>query len=218
MAGLSHAPAEPLSVVELAAVAAAVGRAESLTSAEIRIAVRTRPLRAPPLMPVVWAALVALLGPWLLVLVPALSSRTLSPLDLLSLQALIFVGLSVVLMLPPLARRVVPKAAYRAAAREAALDQFLAHGIAQTDGRTGILIYIAVEERLVEVVADSGVHEALGHAAWSEICAAVASQAGQGHLAAGLIAAAERAGELLAGHLPREAGDADTLSNHVILM
>jgi len=202
---------DPLTAEDQTAVAAAVGRAEALTSAEIRIAVRTRPLLAPPLFPVVWAALIAMLTPWLLALTVSLSAF-----DLLGVQALVFVAVCTILMLPQLARRIVPKAAYRAVAREAALDQFLAHGIAQTEGRTGILIYVAVQERLVEVVADSGVHQLLGHDAWSEICAAVATHAEQGHLGEGLVAAAERAGVLLSRHLPRTAGDTDALPNHVI--
>ena len=137
---------------------------------------------------------------------------------LLAVQAVLFVVLASVLMLPGVVHRVIPRLSLKAAARSAAIETFLAYGIPQTAGRTGILIYAAARERLVEVVADEGVHTPLGHGAWQDICDAVASRARQGSLADGLVCGVEKAGELLSGPLPRRPGDRNELANHVIVL
>ncbi|MFG1348737.1 TPM domain-containing protein [Xanthobacter autotrophicus] len=215
------APASPtedavgigLSEAALLRIADAIATAEAKTSAEIRVVVAQAPLVQHPFFSVLWASLAALVLPWLVVLVRPMPSLT-----TLTVQAVLFVVIAAVLMLPSVAPRVVPRLALKAAARSAAIETFLAYGIPQTAGRTGILIYAAARERLVEVVADEGVHTPLGHGAWQEICGAVASRARQGSLADGLVCGVEKAGELLSGALPRGPDDRNELSNHVIVL
>lgn len=194
-------------------IADAVAAAEEKTAAEIRVVVSRAPLVQHPFFSVLWASLGALVVPWLVVFI-----NPMPPLSLLAVQAVLFVVFASVLMLPSIAPLVIPRLALKAAARSAAIELFLGHGIPQARGRTGILIFAAARERLVEVVADEGAHTPLGHAAWKEICEQVAYQAGQGSLADGLVAGVERAGDLLAGPLPRQLGTANALSNHVIIL
>lgn len=194
-------------------IADAVAAAEAKTSAEIRVVVARAPLVQHPFFSVLWASLAALVLPWVVVLVQPMPA-----LPLLAVQAMLFIVIATVLMLPSLAQKVIPRLALRSAARAAAIELFLGHGIPQTRGRTGILIFAAARERLIEVVADEGVHTPLGHGAWSEICAAVAERAGHGSLAEGLVAGVERAGELLSGPLPRTPGHRNELANHVIVL
>ncbi|QRG04980.1 hypothetical protein EZH22_17805 [Xanthobacter dioxanivorans] len=198
---------------ELLRIADAVAAAEAKTSAEIRVVVARAPLVQHPFFSVLWAALAALVLPWAVLILNPMPAST-----VLSLQAGLFVVIAAVLLLPGIASRVIPRLAQKSAARSAALEIFLAHGIPQTPGRTGILIFVAARERLVEVVADEGVHTPLGHGAWQDICDAVAQRAGQGSLAEGLVAGVEKAGKLLSGPLPRKPGDRDELSNHVIVL
>ncbi len=194
-------------------IAAAVAAAEAKTSAEIRVVVAREPLIQHPFYSIMWAALLALVSPWPLAIF--LSMRTL---QLLSIQAAVFMVAAGVLMLPSIAQRVVPRLAMKAAARAAAIEMFLAHGIPQTQGRTGILIFAAAQEHLIEVVADEGVHVPLGHAAWQDICERVAEQAKAGNLADGLTAGVQKAGELLAGPYPSQPGEKNDLDNRVILI
>lgn len=198
---------------ELLRIADAIAAAEAKTSAEIRVVVARAPLVQHPFYSLLWASLAALVLPWIAVMLNPLTA-----LSTLSLQAAVFVVCTSVLMLPSIAPRVVPRLALKYAARSAALEVFLAHGIPQTKGRTGILIFAAARERLVEVVADEGVHTPLGHGAWLDICEAVAARAKQGSLAEGLIAGVEKAGNLLSGPLPHRPGERDELVNHVIVL
>ncbi|MFG1301832.1 hypothetical protein V5F49_18755 [Xanthobacter sp. V3C-3] len=197
----------------LVRISEAVRAAEQKTSAEIRVVVTRMPLVQHPFFSVLWASLLALVVPWLVVL-----ARPMPALSILSMQAALFVVLAAALMLPGIAPRVVPRLALKAAARSAAVETFLSYGIPQTAGRTGLLIFAAVHERMVEVVADEAAHTPLGHAAWAEICEAVAARARQGNLGDGLIAGVSLAGDLLAGPLPRQPGDRDELPNQVVIL
>lgn len=194
-------------------ISEAVRAAEQKTSAEIRVVVTRAPLVQHPFYSVLWASLLALVVPWLLVL-----ARPMPALSVLSFQAALFVVVAAALLLPGVAPRAVPRLALKAAARSAAVETFLAYGIPQTAGRTGVLIFAAVHERMVEVVADEAVHTPLGHAAWAEICDAVAARAREGSLAEGLVAGVTLAGDLLSGPLPRQPGDRDELPNQVVVL
>ncbi len=203
---------DTLDPIALERIRAAVADAEASTSAEIRVVVLTRPLIDHLFYPLMWAAFAALVLPWLLVvLVP------LRPVTLLAVQAALFAVLAGALSLPGLSRRVIPRAVRRAAARSAALDRFLTLGIHLTESRTGLLILVAVRDRLVEVVADEGIQSALGMQASTAICAAVAERAGAGDLAEGLVTAVSLAGQQLAGPFPRRDGDRNELPDHVIV-
>ncbi len=203
---------DPLDPAALARIAAAVGEAESHTSAEIRVVVLTRPLIAHPFYPVLWAAAAALALPWLLLL--AMPFR---PLSLLAIQAGVFVALAGVLSMPALARLTVPPGARRAAARAAALDRFLTLGIHLTDSRRGLMILVAVPDRLVEVVADAAIQSALGPQASAAICAAVAGQGRAGDLTGGIVTGVSLAGQQLAAPFPRGPQDRNELADHVIV-
>lgn len=210
---MAHGIPSPLSGTEQVRIVQAVGAAEARTSAEIRVVVRQSPLVTHSLYSLLWAALASLVLPWGLLL-----AWPLEPFSLLAAQAGAFVILAALFLHPALAPRMVPRHALRTAAREAALEQFFAHGIPQTAGRTGILILAAAPERLVEVVADEGVHRLLGHEAWAAVCAAVSQRAGQGDLASGLVAGVDLAGELLGGPLPRQPGDVNELDDRVVIV
>ncbi|MFG1481120.1 hypothetical protein V5F53_21085 [Xanthobacter sp. V4C-4] len=191
----------------------AIAAAERKTSAEIRVVITRAPLVQHPFFSVMWSALAALVLPWAVAV-----AWPMGALSILQLQAIIFLVAAGVLMLPQLTERAVPRLALKAAARSAAIEAFLAHGISRTKGRTGILIFAAARERLVEVVADEGVHTPLGPVAWAEICDAVAREAKRGSLAGGLVSGVQKAGDLLAGPLPHRPGDVNELTDRVIIL
>lgn len=196
-----------------ARIEAAVSAAEARTSAEIRVAVTSAPLVAHSYHAALWAALIALAAPW-----PLLLLRHPHPAWLLAFQGALFIVLCLAFALPPVRRRLIPRAEARLAASGLARSVFLAHGLHQTTGRTGLLILVAPGERLVEVVADEGIHARLGTQAWQRICAAVSERAGQGDLVSGIEAAVALAGELLAGPFPRSADDRNEINDRVVLL
>lgn len=194
-------------------LAAAIGRAEAETAGEIRVLVSTRPLVDHVPYALQWAGAAALLAPWpLAFLLPVTVAQ------MLALQGLVLVVLGSVLVFTPLGRRCVPAAVERAATRHAALDHFLGFGIHQTRQRTGVLIFIAVSEHRVEVVADEAIHARVGTTAWEVVCAHVLAEAGEGRLVEGIEAGIVEAGRLLATHIPSTGGSRDELSNRPVLL
>lgn len=207
-------PAPPVLVsADQDRLAAAIRQAEAGTAGEIRVVISTRPLIAHPFFGLMWAALLALMLPWPLAIFTRLDTPA-----LLSAQALCFAVAGLILLFTPLAGAVVPRAVREAAARGPALDHFLALGMSATRGRTGVLIFVALPDRVVEVVADAAIHEKVGHDAWGEVCAAVIAGAGSGRLAAGLEAGIAAAGRVLAAHAPAGPDDANELPDRVILL
>jgi len=202
-----------LTEAQQAILAAAVRNAEANTSGEIRVVILTRPLIRHPFFGLMWAALLALLLPWPLALLTTLATPV-----LLSLQACAFVLAGAVLIFTPLGALTIPRRAREDAGRAAAIDQFLALGMHQTKGRTGVLIMVAPAEHLVEVVADEAIHSRVGHDAWQGVCAAVLSSARQGQLVAGLAEGVAEAGRVLALYAPRSPDVGNELPDRVIVM
>ncbi len=163
------------------------------------------------LVPVLWAAVAALLLAWLLHLTTSLTATL-----ILSLQSIGFIGLSLLLSWPELRYRIVPPALAEDATHRAALAQFMAHGVHLTAARTGVLLYVSMRPRRIELIADSGIHAKVPPETWDRTVALVAAEARAGRLADGLAAAIRTLGDVLAQHFARGAADRNELANRVI--
>ena len=96
----------------------------------------------------------------------------------------------------------VPRSvAYRRASANA-VRQFLAHGIHNTEGRSGVLLFVSIAERYAEVVADSGINAKVDQGEWNSMVATLVDHAAKDDLARGYIIAIGQAGSLLAKHFP----------------
>ena len=195
---------------EHARLAREIRDAESNTSGEIYVVV-AHSADAFRLVPVLWGAVVALLLPWVLHLTTMLSTTL-----ILVLQPVAFVVVSALLSLPQLRTRVVPSGLASEAAHRAAMAQFMAHGVHLTDERTGVLIYVCMHPRRIEVVADAGVHQRVGQQQWEAMVAQIATDARVGRLSEGLALAIQKTGAVLAEHFPRMANDRNALPDRVV--
>lgn len=84
-------------------------------------------------------------------------------------------------------------------ATERALDLFSHLRVWDTQHNNGVLIYLLLADRDVEIVADRGIHARAGTAQWEEICRLMESAFRQGDYETGVI----RGIEAVAGHLAR---------------
>jgi len=184
--------------------------AEANTSGEIYVVV-AHSADEFRLVPVLWGAVVALLLPWVLHL-----ATTLSTTMILVLQPVAFVAVAALLSIPQLRLRVVPHALAADAAHRAALAQFMAHGVHLTAERTGVLIYVCMNPRRIEVIADSGIHQRVGTGQWEAMVAQIATDARAGRLGEGLALAVRKVGSVLAEHFPRMANDRNELPDRVV--
>ena len=94
--------------------------------------------------------------------------------------------------------------------------QFMAHGVHLTEHRTGVLIYVAIVDRRVEIVADAGINSKVAQSEWDKLAAQLASAARADRLLDGLLATVNRAGNILATHFPRALDDRNELSDRVV--
>ncbi|MCX7323102.1 MAG: TPM domain-containing protein [Hyphomicrobiales bacterium] len=201
-----------LTKVESDTIAAAIGRAEAITSAEIVVVV-DRIAGSWRSWSMVVALLLALAVPWPLIEWTSLATRTIFAAQLLVAAALIF------LFLPQATRlKLVPRLLRRRRGHEAALREFTARGLAATRGRTGVLIYVALAERYAEVMTDTAISEAVDRDIWRKVVADLISAIAAGDLAQGLTAAVDQSATILAAAAPPRVDDVDELENRVIVI
>jgi putative membrane protein len=188
----------------------AIREAEAATAGEIYVVI-ARAADDYRFVPILWAALLALLVPWPLHVLTNLSAGT-----ILLVQAVTFVWIAVGASHPAVRYRIVPASIAAEATRKAAQSLFLAHGVHQTEARTGILIYVTLAERRVEIVADAGINAKVEQAAWDELAREIVVAARAKAIADGIIAAVRRAGSLLAAHFPPRPDDRNELPDRVV--
>ncbi len=87
-------------------------------------------------------------------------------------------------------------------ARTRAVDVFARLGVWDTEHNCGVLIYVLLGDRAVEIVADRGIHARVAQSEWQTICRGMQEQFARGDFEAGSLAGIRRAGELLAAHFP----------------
>ena len=201
-----------VSEAEKARIAEAIGTAELKTAGEI-FCVIAHSSSSYRLVPVAWAALIALAMPLPLI---CLTNWPAGRIYLLQLLGFIISG--TILSLPALRFRIVPKRAMHDRAHVEAMRQFLAQGIHLTEHRTGVLIFVSVGEHHAEIVADTGINAKVTPEVWQDAVNATVEAIKLGHPAEGLIAAVEQCGTVLAEHFPPGTINRDELPNKVVEM
>ncbi len=98
---------------------------------------------------------------------------------------------------------------------ERALRRFHLLGMTKTAERNGVLIYLAPRARRFRILGDSAIHEKCGEAFWKDVAAAMEEHFRQRRFTEGVVLGIERAGEVLALHFPRRAGDRNELPNRI---
>jgi putative membrane protein len=178
-------------------IADAIRSAEAKTSGEI-VCVLARTSSNAPVMPVLFAAVIALALPWLLVAFTAMTVER-----ILLLQTVTFFVLVLLLCLPRVRVALLPPRTRRAIAHRVAMEQFVMRGMARKKDRCGILIFVSLAERYARIVADEGVSARVPQATWQAAVDALTAHMRDGRIADGFIAAIESCGEQLARHFPR---------------
>jgi hypothetical protein len=87
-------------------------------------------------------------------------------------------------------------------ARERALEVFTELGIWDTVERNGVLIYVLLAERDVEIVADSGFDDRVSTAEWQRVCTLIERDFAAGRWRDGVLSGIEAATLLLAREFP----------------
>ena len=134
----------------------------------------------------------------------------------IALQTALFAVVALLAAIPVIRRLLTPAALKHARVRHAAMQQYLATGLAANVERTGVVIFTSLDDRQVEIIADPGIHAACGEAVWKAAVAAVQAGMRAGDPAGGLTRAVEICGEALATHFPSDGGGPNTLADRLL--
>lgn len=197
-----------------ARISAAIQAAEKNTSGEF-VAVVARASDHYIFLPLLWAAILALLTPGVFLLINTSFSHEYP--HLYHLQLLIFIVLAILFVfVPELHLHLVPRSVKHSRASRLAKAQFYVQGVHMTREHSGVLLFVSLAEHHVEIVADKGIHEKLGEAHWQEIVENFVQQVRSGQVADGFVTAVTACGEATAKHYPRRADDSNELSDGLI--
>ena len=163
-------------------------------------------------IPLLWAALVALIVPSALYLTP------LSTAWMITAQLVAFVLLAVLLQTETLRTRLIPKSVRTLRAANMARRQFLEQGLHHTDDDTGMLIFVSEAEHYVEILVDRGISSKVDDERWSSIIENFVDDVHEGQVERGFLTALERCGEILAEAVPKTPDNRNELDNRLILI
>ena len=209
-------------------IAATIRAAEATTSGEI-FAVAARASDGYRFIPLLWAALVTLIGGTLTAFLWPLVAGLFAeregwgdPVIWLSAQSLgvgqfvVFLGLAALTLVPALRVRLVPKAIQFARCRRHATEQFLAHNLHATKERTGVLIFVSMAERFATILADEGIAAKVDDEVWADIVEALVARIVEDDLAGGFETAIAACGAVLAEHVPPSATAENELPDRLV--
>ena len=195
-----------------ARIKAAINAAEKNTSGEF-VAVVARFSDHYVFLPLLWAAVIALLVPGIFLML----SMPLRFSHIYEVQLSVFVLLAVLLLfIPELHLALIPKHIKHARASRLAKAQFYLQGVHLTREHVGVLFFVSLAERYVEIVADHGIHGKIGEEHWQAIVRDFVDRVRQGDVVDGFAAAIAACGDAMSTHYPSEPGSTVELSDGLI--
>lgn len=102
--------------------------------------------------------------------------------------------------------------------RQRAIEHFGRLGVWDTAENSGILIYVQLIDRRVEIVADRGIAARVPQAEWESICRGMEAAFAAGEWRQGALAAITATSRLLAEHFPAAAQNPNELADRPILI
>ena len=103
-------------------------------------------------------------------------------------------------------------------ARARAIEIFGRLRVWDTEQNCGVLIYLLLADKRVEIVADRGINQKVGTAAWEAICGAMQREFAVGRFEPGVVLGVQAISDLLVTHYPPRGENPDELSNRPIVV
>ena len=221
-----------LSALEEDRIEAAVAKAEEGSSGEI-LCVLAREVSQYREIPLAWAAAASLALPplvfaltvrplatlvsdlWVLGQSGALETELSMGLSIYALlQCALFVAVFLIVSIPAVRRRLTPRLLKSHRVARAAHRQFAAIGARAIGSETGVMIFVALDDRQVQILADEGIHQKVGDPAWTRAAAAIGEAMKRGDdPTSGIIEAVEICGAALREHFPAAGPHDQVFSN-----
>ncbi len=140
-------------------------------------------------------------------------STVLLPLSMASLSLISGGFFYFLFQIPALDRFVVGRKAMAEAVRRRALRHFVESNAYDTVDRTGVLLFISVLERRVELIADKGINAKVAPDSWDRIVSSLTRGIKEKKTAEAITIAIKDIGTILAEHVPPRPDDSNELSD-----
>lgn len=102
--------------------------------------------------------------------------------------------------------------------RDRAREVFAMRGVWNTEENNGVLIYVLLADRKVEIVADRGIDARVGPEVWIRIVADMDRFFAESRFEEGAIAGVRAVSDLLAAHFPARGEGANELADRPVMM
>ena len=102
--------------------------------------------------------------------------------------------------------------------RARAVELFGALRVWDTEHNSGVLIYILLADRAVEILADRGIQAQVGNQKWERICAQMRSQFAAGDFESGSGGGVRAISDLLARHFPATGENPNELPDQPVIL
>ena len=87
-------------------------------------------------------------------------------------------------------------------ARERAIDVFSQLRVWDTQHNNGLLIYVLLADRAVEIVADRGIHDKVSSSEWNQVCRQMEAAFKRSNYESGVVAGVQAVTRHLTAHFP----------------
>ena len=103
-------------------------------------------------------------------------------------------------------------------ARSRAVDLFGQLRVWDTEHNSGVLIYLLLADKRVEIVADRGIHNKVGNTAWEAVCGEMQRAFADGRFEQGASSGVAAISDLLAAHFPPDGTRRNELPNEPVVL
>ncbi len=142
-----------------------------------------------------------------------IESAALLPLSMGAVSLTIGTISYVLFQIPAMDRLIVGSHAMADAVRNRALRHFVESAAYDTVDRTGVLLFISILERRVELIADKGINAKVAPDTWDRIVSSLIRGIGEKQTAEAIVSAVKEIGIVLAEHVPPRPDDENELTD-----
>ena len=103
-------------------------------------------------------------------------------------------------------------------ARDRAIELFSQLRVWDTQHNTGVLIYVLLADRAVEIVADRGIHAKVNSQEWSKVCRQMEAAFRQSNFEGGVVSGVQAVTRHLMQHFPSDGHDRNELPDKPVVL
>jgi putative membrane protein len=133
-------------------------------------------------------------------------------------QGVLFAVVAFVAAIPPVRRLLTPRFLKRRRVRQAAERQYAAIAARAMGSDTGVLIFVAVDDHQVEILADAAIHAKVGAPLWERAAQAIRAGMKSADPTAGLTAAIDMCGQAMREHFPATGENPNFVPNRPVII